>query len=199
MSYLALGDGPPAFPPDSSCPVVLRIPLDQVVRFGYKTFTSFGVTFQSLHLHILVSSRGPYPVRIASHGLGSFPFAHHYSGNHSFIFSSSGYLDVSVPRVPFRILLIHIRIPIHYDRCVPTFGYLRIKAHLQLPVAFRSLSRPSSAHSAKASFLRSYSLNRFRLLLSLTNKFSENLFGFFLFPQQNIIFVNFLCITHSVI
>ena len=25
-SYLALGDGPPVFPPDSSCPVVLRIP-----------------------------------------------------------------------------------------------------------------------------------------------------------------------------
>ena len=25
-SYLALGDGPPFFPPDSSCPVVLRIP-----------------------------------------------------------------------------------------------------------------------------------------------------------------------------
>ena len=29
--------------------------------------------------------------------------------------------------------------------CVPTFGYLRIIAHLQLPAAFRSLSRPSSA------------------------------------------------------
>ena len=26
LQYLALGGGPPAFPPDSSCPVVLRIP-----------------------------------------------------------------------------------------------------------------------------------------------------------------------------
>ena len=28
-SYLALGGGPPCFPPDSSCPVVLRIPTSQ--------------------------------------------------------------------------------------------------------------------------------------------------------------------------
>ena len=33
---------------------------------------------------------------------------------------------------------------------VPTFGYLRIVAYLQLPEAFRSLSRPSSAPNAKA-------------------------------------------------
>ena len=33
---------------------------------------------------------------------------------------------------------------------VPTFGYLRIYAYLQLPEAFRSLSRPSSAPNAKA-------------------------------------------------
>ena len=44
-------------------------------------------------------------------------------------------------------------------RCVPAFGYLRIYAHLQLPVAFRSLSRPSSAPDAKASSVCSYQLN----------------------------------------
>ena len=42
--------------------------------------------------------------------------------------------------------------------CVPTFGNLRINAHLQLPAAYRSLSRPSSAPDAKAFTLRSYSL-----------------------------------------
>ena len=41
---------------------------------------------------------------------------------------------------------------------VSPFRYLRISAYLQLPVAFRSLSRLSSALSAKASTLRSYSL-----------------------------------------
>ena len=43
---------------------------------------------------------------------------------------------------------------------VSPFRYLRIKVYLQLPVAFRSLSRLSSALSAKASTLRSYSLNQ---------------------------------------
>ena len=39
-------------------------------------------------------------------GLGSSHFARHYFGN---ILFSSGYLDVSVPRVPFFTLLIHVK------------------------------------------------------------------------------------------
>ena len=62
---------------------------------------------------------------------------------------------------------------------VAPFGHLRIIAHLQLPAAFRSLSRPSSAPGAKASALRPNSLDqllfdlygsrplRFSLLFSL--------------------------------
>ena len=42
--------------------------------------------------------------------------------------------------------------------CVSTFGNLRIKAHLQLPTAYRSLSRPSSALDAKAFTLCSFLL-----------------------------------------
>ena len=42
---------------------------------------------------------------------------------------------------------------------VSPFGHLRIMTHLQLPAAFRSLSRPSSALSAKASALRPSSLD----------------------------------------
>ena len=42
---------------------------------------------------------------------------------------------------------------------VSPFGHLRIIAHLQLPAAFRSLSRPSSAPGAKASALRPNSLD----------------------------------------
>ena len=41
---------------------------------------------------------------------------------------------------------------------VSPFGHLRIEAYLQLPVAFRSLSRPSSAPNAKAFTLCSSSL-----------------------------------------
>ena len=69
---------------------------------------------------------------------------------------SSPYLDVSVQAVP------HIRL---FDSTYVTrvllwwvspFGNLRINAHLQLPEAYRSLSRPSSAPDAKAFPLRSY-------------------------------------------
>ena len=42
---------------------------------------------------------------------------------------------------------------------VSPFGNLRINAYLQLPAAYRSLSRPSSALSAKAFPLRPTQLN----------------------------------------
>lgn len=42
---------------------------------------------------------------------------------------------------------------------VSPFGNLRIKAHLRLPEAYRSLSRPSSALSAKAFPLRPLQLD----------------------------------------
>ena len=104
MSYLALGDGPPSFPPDSSCPVVLRIPL-ATSKFRLRDCHSLRCNFPFASPTRLYAYRGPYPVVITYLGLGSYPFAHHYSDNHFFIFSSSGYLDVSVPRVPLRIAI----------------------------------------------------------------------------------------------
>ena len=71
-------------------------------------------------------------------------------------FSSSPYLDVSVQAVP------HLRLfdSTHADgvwlRRVPPFGNPGISAYVQLPQAYRSLSRPSSAPDAKAFPLRSY-------------------------------------------
>ena len=76
-----------------------------------------------------------------------------------FSFFSSGYLDVSLPRVPPVKLWIHLTVTEHYLRRVPPFGYPWINAYLRLPMAFRSLSRPSSAISALASTLRSCSLD----------------------------------------
>ena len=65
---------------------------------------------------------------------------------------SSPYLDVSVQAVPLPYLFDSV-----WDtfRWVSPFGNLRITAHLQLPEAYRSLSRPSSAPDAKAFPLRS--------------------------------------------
>ena len=59
---------------------------------------------------------------------------------------------------------------------VSPFRYLRIDGYLLLPVAFRSLSRLSSALSAKASTLRSFLLDLFRCIalhLSLSQLLSS--------------------------
>ena len=94
--------------------------------------------------------------------MGSFHFARRYFGNRCFFlflrllrcFSSPGSL------------------PCTMDSCmggggmlrrVSPFRYLRINGYLHLPAAFRSLSRLSSALSAKASTLRSWSFNLFWL------------------------------------
>ena len=94
--------------------------------------------------------------------LGSFPFARRYSGNRCFFlflrllrcFSSPGSLPYVMDwRMDDRGLLCR----------VSPFGYLRVNGYLLLTAAFRSLSRPSSALSAKASSLRPYQLNLYSL------------------------------------
>ena len=69
---------------------------------------------------------------------------------------SSPYLDVSVQAVPYVLLFDSQHVDTVLPYRVSPFGYLRINAYLQLPEAFRSLSRPSSAPDAKAFPLRSY-------------------------------------------
>ena len=93
-----------------------------------------------------------------SSGLGSFPFARRYSGNRCFFlflrvlrcFSSPGSLPYVMDwRMDDRGVLCR----------VSPFRDLRIKGYLLLPEAYRSLSRLSSALSAKASALRPSSLD----------------------------------------
>ena len=71
-------------------------------------------------------------------------------------FSSRSYLDVSVQIVPHLRLFDSTQVDSVLHCRVPPFGNLRINAHLQLPEAYRSLSRPSSAPDAKAFPLYSY-------------------------------------------
>ena len=73
----------------------------------------------------------------------------------SFDFSSSGYLDVSLPRVPLAYLLIQYAIRSSSPRGLP-HSEICGWAYLQLTAAYRSLSRPSSAPDAKAFTLCSY-------------------------------------------
>ena len=66
------------------------------------------------------------------------------------------YLDVSVQAVPYVHLFDSMHVTTVLPWWVPPFGDLRINGYLLLPEAFRSLSRPSSALSAKAFPLRSF-------------------------------------------
>ena len=72
---------------------------------------------------------------------------------------SCPYLDVSVQGVPLVRLFDSQQADTVLPYRVSPFGYLRINAHLQLPEAFRSLSRPSSAPDAKAFPLRPFLLD----------------------------------------
>ena len=91
-------------------------------------------------------------------GLGSSGFARRYFRNHyCFLFlrllrcfSSPGSLHKAMDSLYGSW---------SFSSWVSPFRYPRIYTYLQLPVAFRSLSRLSSALSAKASSLRSFSLN----------------------------------------
>ena len=74
-------------------------------------------------------------------------------------FSSSPYLDVSVQAVPLIYLCIQYMMTGLYSCRIAPFRHLRNNAHLQLPAAFRSLSRPSSAPDAKAFSMCSSSLD----------------------------------------
>ena len=94
-------------------------------------------------------------------GLGSFPFARRYLGNRVFFlflrllrcFSSPGSLPYVMDwRMDDWSL----------SSRVSPFRYLRINGYLLLPEAFRSLSRLSSALSAKASTLRSLLLDHYQ-------------------------------------
>ena len=102
---LALRDGPRRFGQDSSCPALLRwyLQLTMIARTGLSPSTvavSTAFWFSSKSLLILLQPR-----RVRKHnGLGSAPFARHYSGYRLFFlflrvlrcFSSPGSLRIHI-------------------------------------------------------------------------------------------------------
>ena len=67
--------------------------LTLIYLYAYRTFTSYGVTFQTASAsNILKLSRVLQPRTCQNkYGLGYSPFDRHYWGNHLFVLFSSGY------------------------------------------------------------------------------------------------------------
>ena len=82
-------------------------PARRVFNFAYEAFTLFGGTSQTLLLSITLPCCSPYP---GVHALrfGLFRFRSPLLTESHVVFSSSGYLDVSVHRVPFHTLWIGV-------------------------------------------------------------------------------------------
>ena len=80
------------------------------IDFAYETITLCRPAFQLCSTIDFLNYAGPNPFETSFSGLGSFAFAHHYLRNRLFTFFSSGYLDVSVPRVPLYKLCIYLYI-----------------------------------------------------------------------------------------
>ena len=149
--YLALRDGPRRFRQNYTCSVVLRI----LLRVYYISFTGLSPSIVPLSIgfnykiDFLLPYRSPTTPSPKT-WFGLFPFRSPLLRESIFLSFPPVTKMFQFTGLLFLYLLIQYRIPTHYHRWVPSFGNLRIKAYLLLPEAYRCLSRPSSASSAKA-------------------------------------------------
>ena len=123
--------------------------------FAYETFTLFGGPSHVLLLTFSIPSAVRTP-KVLLLSVWPLPRSLATTCGISVDFFSSPYLDVSVRAVPLIYLFIQYMIHGLDSMWIAPFGHLRIISCLPIPVAFRSLPRPSSAPDAKASSLRSY-------------------------------------------
>ena len=160
--YLGLEGGPPCFPPGFTCPAVLghrqagvalRVRGSNPLRPGFPS----GSARASLCNRTV---DGPTtPARLSLGPVWPLPRSLATTGGISIDFSSSGYLDVSVPRVaPSGPMCSARRRRASTARRVFPFGDPRVKGRVPLTADYRSLPRPSSASCAKASAACPYHL-----------------------------------------
>ena len=127
------------------------------LRFTYRTLTFFGWPSHVILLRLQILNAVQNPDRIATIGLASSTFARRYSQNLVWFLFLRVLRCFSSPR-SLHLTMYSLSDLIFFIWVVSQFGNLRIEAYLQLPAAYRSLSRPSSAPDAKAFTLCSFSL-----------------------------------------
>ena len=144
-------------------PVSHRVPRVQrysgysLIKFGFRLRDShpLWLAFPCHSSNLFYRFVSPQPRRI-NPPVGPLPRSLATTSGISVDFSSSPYLDVSVQAVPFLHLFDSMQDDWILSSRVAPFGNPRINGYLLLPVAYRSLSRPSSAPDAKAFPLRSF-------------------------------------------
>ena len=137
---------PPASRPITRVGRYSGTPLRLVLGFSYRAITVFGAPFQATSItapHRVCGSYNPAPTRRT---VWPVPVSLATTRGISFDFSSSGYLDVSVPLVCSTCVVTAVT-----DGRVSPFGHRGINACVPLPRAYRSLPRPSSPLCAQAS------------------------------------------------
>ena len=164
-----MADGPASFNRDFSCPGLLRNKTQTVNRPSPTGLSpSMAALSNALRLDQNPPPEGPAGpsgsalLPRADNGcslsrprsLGSSPSARRYSGNHNCFLFLRVLRCFSSPGSPRVTYVFSYTMTGHHPGRVPPFGYPRINARLQLPVAFRSLPRPSSPSCAQASTTR---------------------------------------------
>ena len=145
---------PPASHGISRAPRYSGYPLS-VFSFVYGTLTLCGRLSHAVRLDTSDHDAGPNPDDPEGPSVWPLPRSLATTSGISVDVFSSPYLDVSVQAVPRVRLFDSTHAAGGLLQRVSPFGNLRINAYLQLPEAYRSLSRPSSAPDAKAFPLRS--------------------------------------------
>ena len=127
-----------------------------VSLFAYGALTLYGRLSHAVQLSSSDLHAGPNPENPERLSVWPPPRSLATTSGISVDVFSSPYLDVSVQAVPRVRLFDSTHAAGGLLQRVSPFGNLRINAYLQLPEAYRSLSRPSSAPDAKAFPLRSF-------------------------------------------
>ena len=144
-------DGPGGFAQDYSCPAVLRIPLG-LVALRVRNCHPLWLNFPGHSPHAKSATAWSYNPGSASphHRFGLFPVRSPLLGE-SLLFSLPQ--GTKMFQFPW-FASVHSTDDRPSDGRVVPFGNPRIKGHLHLHAAYRSLSRPSSPPGAKASTRR---------------------------------------------
>ncbi len=166
-SYLALGGGPPSFPQGSTCLAVLWILLASV-GFRVRGFHPLRQAFPKPFCYPSSCLMQSEPLGQVQ-GLGSSGFARRYFRNRCFFLFLALLRCFSSGGSPCMTMDSSCSDGGSLRRVAP-FRYPRITRYLLLPVAFRSLSRLSSALSAKAFTLCPLSLD-LRMLVRILPTF----------------------------